>query len=177
VQDAQYLDTVADPTATATYGYRYVFGRLDQTELSGDFRVNWAFSPTLSLQLYVQPLISTGDYLHVKELARPDSYDFRVYQEGVEYDPATGVIDPDGPAGPAAPFELGQPDFNYVSLRGNAVLRWEFRPGSALYLVWTQNREDEVPTGEFDIGSSLDRMSQVDAENVFMAKVTWYLGI
>ena len=177
MQDVQYLGTVADPTATATYGYRYVFGRLDQTELSGNFRVNWAFSPTLSLQLYVQPLISTGDYLHVKELARPDSYDFRVYQEGVEYDPATGVIDPDGPSGPAPPFEIGQPDFNYVSLRGNAVLRWEFRPGSALFLVWTQNREDEVPTGDFDVGSSLDRMSQVDAENVFMAKLTYYFGL
>lgn len=177
LQDAQYVQTVDDPLATATYGRRYVFAVLDQTELSGNIRLNWAFSPSLSLQLYLQPLISVGDYDGFKELAAPGTYDFRVYREGVEYDPETGTVYPDGPDGPAPPFEVGQPDFDFVSLRGNAVLRWEFRPGSALFLVWTQERSDQEASGEFRLGSSLERLARADADNIFMAKLTYYFGL
>src|SRR2546427_8673552 len=70
----QYVDAIADSTATATYGTRYVFARLRQTELSAGVRLNWTYSPALSLQLYAQPLISAGEYDRFKALARPRSY-------------------------------------------------------------------------------------------------------
>jgi hypothetical protein len=102
---AQYLATVPDPAATATYGARYVFGSLEQTEFALPLRVNLALSPKLSLQLYTQALLSTGAYDAIRQLEAPRTYDFIPY---------TGAL-PD-------------PDFNLKSLRANAVLRWEFRP-------------------------------------------------
>jgi hypothetical protein len=185
-QEAQFLGAYADPLASATFGNRYLFGTLDQVTISGGFRVNWAFSPRLSFELYAQPLVSSGKYTDFKELAQPRSYDFTHYAEnGGTYDPNTGTIDPDG-SGPAPPFQItnpdwgfsGNPDFNYVSLRGNAVLRWEYLPGSALYLVWTQGREDlAAHTGEFRLAPSMDRLTSTDANNIFLAKVTYYFNL
>ena len=143
---AQYLQTVLDPTAGATYGSRYVFGRLEQREVSVPLRLNLALSPKLSLQLYTQALLSAGDYPEIKELAAPRSYDFPVYGRDVGTivrDPEQPfyTIDPDA-SGDARPFRVAVPDFNFKSLRVNAVLRYEFRPGSAAYVVWTDRRQD-----------------------------------
>ncbi len=162
---------MADPTAAATYGSRYVFAKLDQTTVSANLRINWSFSPTLSLQTFVQPLISAGGYTDLKELARPRSYDFARY--GANYDRATGTVDPDGP-GPAPAFQVGNPDFNFRSLRGNAVLRWEYQPGSAFFLVWTQERTDAETLGDLQFGHSFDRLVSAKANNIFLAKVTKY---
>jgi len=174
-ENAQYVTTVDDPLATQTYGKRYVMATLDQQTLSGSFRVNWSFTPTVSLQVYMQPLISSADYDDYKELARPRSYEFNPYRNGIEYDPATGTVDPDGP-GPAAPFNIGQQDFTYRSLRGNAVFRWEYRPGSTFYLVWTQVRQDTGGESNFSLGPSIGDLARDQADNIFLAKVTYYLG-
>jgi hypothetical protein len=174
--DAQYLDTIADALATGTFGQRYVFARLDQTQLSAEVRLNWTFSPTLSVQLYLQPLLASGKLTDYKELARPNSYDFRHYALGTEYDPRTGIVDPDGPSAGGAPFDPDRPSFN-GSLRGNAVLRWEFMPGSAFYLAWTQQRTDDEPLGSFDVGPAARRLFRTPADNILLAKVTYYLGV
>ena len=85
----QYIDTYADPTATATYGNRYVFGDLDQWTLSGNIRLNWIFTPKLSLELFMQPFVSTGNYRQFSELATPRTFDFNVFGEnGSTYDPS-----------------------------------------------------------------------------------------
>jgi hypothetical protein len=78
---AHWVDKVDDPAASHTFGSRYIFGRLDQKELSASIRINWTFTPKLSLQLYVQPLISVGRYTEFKELARPGTYTFNSYGE------------------------------------------------------------------------------------------------
>src|SRR3989440_3926276 len=146
----QYVDAIADSTATATFGTSYVFARLRQTELSAGIRLNWTYSPTLSLQLYAQPLISAGKDDPFKSLARPRSYDF-------------------SPA--AAPYN---PDFNFKSLRGNAVLRWEYMPGSTLFFVWTQSRSASDDDGSFRFGSSMSQMLRAPAENIFMIKASYW---
>ena len=76
----QYVQTVADPLATNTFGNRYVFAELDQTTISMDTRVEWTFTPTLSLQMYAQPFVATGRYENFKELARRAAT-IRVYEE------------------------------------------------------------------------------------------------
>ena len=146
----QYVDAIPDTAATATYGAQYVFARLRQTELSAGIRLNWTYSPTLSLQLYAQPLISAGKYDDFKQLARPRSNDYTAA---------------------AAPYN---PDFNFKSLRGNAVLRWEYLPGSTLFFVWTQIRSDFEDVGDFQFGSSMRRMFRAPAENIFMIKATYW---
>jgi len=146
----QYVDAIPDTAATATYGAQYVFARLRQTELSAGIRLNWTYSPTLSLQLYAQPLISAGKYDDFKQLARPRSNDYTAA---------------------AAPYN---PDFNFKSLRGNAVLRWEYLPGSTLFFVWAQSRSDFEDVGDFQFGSSMRRMFRAPAENIFMVKATYW---
>ncbi|NOT06824.1 MAG: carbohydrate binding family 9 domain-containing protein, partial [Gemmatimonadales bacterium] len=138
----QYVSAIADPTHTAFYGTRYVLSDLEQTTLGLDTRINTTFTPTLTLELYLQPFLSAVHYKNFKEYAAPRSGVLQTYgkeigtiaevrnQQGqvTEY-----TIDPDA-QGPAAAFTQANPDFNLRSLRGNAVLRWEYRPGSTLYL-------------------------------------------
>ena len=149
-----------------------MFARLDQQTLSANIRMNVSFSPTMSFQFYGQPLIATGRYSDFKELARPRSLDFVGPGPGSwTYDPATRQFDRDG-AG-RAPASVR--DFNSKSIRGNAVFRWEYRPGSAFYLVWTQQRTDDERIPDFKIGPSFRRLAEAEADNIFLAKVTYYL--
>jgi len=177
---AQWVQEVVDPLAAATYGSRYVFATLDQTEWGGAVRVNWIVSPKLSLQLYAQPLLSTGAYQRFKELAAPRSFDFLVYGTGgssIKYDADSAVytVDPDG-SGPAEAFTIDNPDFNYKSLRINAVLRWEWRLGSALYVVWTQNRENTDFPGDFEMGRDARALWHAPTDDVFLVKFTYRVG-
>lgn len=178
---AQYVWTEPDPNATATYGSRYVFATLDQRVVSLDTRVNWTFSPRLSLQLYLQPYVVSGLYREIKELRKSRTYDFDVYgvHRGTVQLDSTGSeyqIDPDGP-GPSPTFTVPKPDFNYRSLIGNAVLRWEYRPGSAIFLVWQQGRNETQPFGDFDFSRDFRAIADVEPENIVALKATYWLGL
>jgi hypothetical protein len=153
VEDAQFVESYDDPAASTTFGRRYVFANLDQKTLSANIRLNWAFSPRVSVQTFLQPLISAGEYTTFKSLALPRSYEFDPIAYG------------------------GNPDFNFKSLRGNAVFRWEYLPGSALFLVWTQERTDFEDAGEFRLRPSWTRLMDADADNIFLAKVSYYFTL
>jgi hypothetical protein len=177
---AQFVTRVTDALATDTYGSRYVFATLDQKQVSMVTRVDWTFTPKLSLQLFAQPLIASADFVDYKEFARPRAFDFEVYGRDagtISRDNSTGryTVDPDG-SGAAPTFSFSDRDFNRRSLRGNAVLRWEYRPGSALFLVWQQSRFGSIPSGEFDFGNDFDALWNVSPENVFVVKGTWWIG-
>ncbi|HEX7077604.1 MAG TPA: DUF5916 domain-containing protein [Candidatus Eisenbacteria bacterium] len=178
--NAQYVETVPDPTATETYGARYVFATLEQTTLNLDTRLDWTFSPRLSLQFYGQPLVVTGAYTRLKQLRAPRTYEFDVYgeQRGTAQRDPSGVttIDPDGP-GPASAFSIGDPNFNFRSLIGNAILRWEYRPGSALFVVWQQNRQAIQPFGDFGLSRDVGGIFRAGPENIVAVKVTYWLGL
>jgi hypothetical protein len=142
-------------------------------------RVNWTFSPKLSFQLYVQPLLSTGAYAGIKELAQPGTFDFNKYGEGSSRITLTGdeyTVDPDGPLGPALPFSFSMPDFNYKSIRANAVFRWEYLPGSTLYFVWTHEKVDYESRGDFEFGRDVSRLARVAPDNVYSIKITYWLN-
>ncbi len=175
---SQYVTAVADPAATATYGTRYVFGTLDQTEVSLDLRVYWTFTPKLSLQLYAQPLISAGDYSNIKELAAPRTYRFAVY--GIDrgsVTPTAGGGSQIDPGDGGATFAVGNPDFNFRSLRANAVLRWEWHAGSTLFLVWQQARQGQTDVGDFRFGRDVGALFDAHGDNVFAIKASYWLGL
>jgi len=175
--NTQWVDAFDDPTAVKTNGKRYVFGEMKQTEWSANIRLNWTFTPRLSLQLYMQPLLSHGDYENFKELDRPKSYAFNVYS-GDQIIRANGEyeIDPDG-SGPAQSFTFDNPDFNYKSLRGNAVLRWEYKPGSTLYLVWTQNRWNDHVEEPYSFRRSAEQLWNTQSDNIIMLKATYWWSL
>lgn len=170
-----YVTTVADPLAAGTYGKRYIFAELEQRTFSAGIRVNWTFTPALSLQAYIQPLASAGKYTSYKELKLSGTNEYLVYgQEGSTFDQSSFMADPDG-AGPAAEIELSNNDFNYISLRGNAVMRWEYSPGSVFYLVWTQSRQDFTDIPDFRMGRSISNIFNDRPENIFMLKFTYWM--
>ncbi len=188
-ESAQYVTSVRDPLAGSTYGSRYVFGGLDQTTVSIDARVSVTFTPTLSLQLYAEPFISTGDYRPLKELERPRTFGFLEYGRDIgTVSPGLGgdlLIDPDGD-GPAEQFEVSDRDFSYRSLLGNAVLRWEWTQGSTVYLVWQQSRINSVTGrdfdeigrrfGGFDLGRDVGDMFGTRPDNIFVLKLNYWLN-
>jgi hypothetical protein len=180
------VTSVADPLANATFGNRYLFAGIDRTTLSLQSRVNLTFSPTLSLEVYVEPFISVGDYGALKEFSAPGTFDFLTYGEDIgTVVPGDGhvAIDPDG-SGPAPGFQVSNRDFSYRSLLGNTVLRWEWMPGSSVFFVWQQSRIDslvgqgEAPpwVGTFDLGRDMRDMFAVAPDNVFMIKINYWLN-
>jgi hypothetical protein len=88
----------------------------------------------------------------------------------------TYTVDPDGPGGAAAPFTFHDPTFNVRSLRGNAVARWEYRPGSALYFVWQQERSGFDAVGDFDAGRDVGAIFRTRPTNVFLVKATFWIS-
>jgi hypothetical protein len=178
---AQYVHRVTDPTATRTVGGRYVFGALEQHTVDVSFRMDATFSPALSLQLYAQPFASAGDYGGFKELAARRTYEFNVYGRdngsSIARDGASYTVDPDGP-GPAAAFTFPDPDFRSRSLKINAVLRWEYRPGSTIYVAWTQSRSGYFPgDGRFEVGRELWRELMYDRPtNVLLVKASYWVS-
>jgi hypothetical protein len=174
----QLVRSVTDPLATNTYGRRYVLAALTQNTLSLDTRVDVTLSPTLSFVAYVQPFVSAGSYDDYKELARPATYEFNRYGTSqISYDEPNSryVIDPDG-SGSAPSFTVSQPNFNVRSLRGNAVMRWDYRPGSSLYFVWQQQRSGFEPIGDFDGRRDVDAIFRTIPTNVFLVKATYWMG-
>lgn len=153
INEAQYVGVDSDSSAAATFGNRYLFAHLDRSTLAADIRADWIISPRLSVQVYVQPYITSGKYSHYKSLLRPRSFEF----ESASYS--------------------GNNDFNYISLRGNAVLRWEYMPGSVLFLVWTQSRSESEPLGDFQFGHSMDRMFSMNPDNILLLKVSYWIGV
>jgi hypothetical protein len=182
---AQYLTSVTDASAPSTLGRRYVFGDLTQTSLGIETRLNVTFRPNLSLELYAQPLLSSGGYSALKELRAPRVYDFTEYGSGASTVTQTGgtyTIDPDG-IGPAASFSLSNPDFDFHSLRGSSVLRWEWRPGSTIYFVWQQERARQLTpmsgsegVGAFDLGADGRDVLSLRPDNVFMVKAAYWIN-
>jgi hypothetical protein len=149
--DAQWLSNVSSGGST-----HYVFGRLDQTTVGITARVNYTIRPTVSLQIYAQPFVSAGDYSNFKELT-----DGRAAKYEDRYKPFAYA---------------NNPDFNYRSFRTTNVLRWEYRPGSALFIVWQQGREDVAADGSFQYGQNVKDLFGTPATNVFLIKVSRWLN-
>jgi len=185
---AQYVTTVADPAATQNFGRRYVFAPLDQTTLGVETRLNATFSPNLTFELYAQPFVSSGDYAGLMELAARRSFDFLRYGQDVgavsRSNDGGFTVDPDGTG--SGNFQVRPLNFNFRSLLGNAVLRWQWRPGSTLFLVWQQNRSEELvrtgaggledDVGQFELGRDARALFGLKPDNVFMLKVSYWLN-
>jgi len=153
---AQALGSVRDTTPAALFGRRYLFTDLRQTTVSMDVRLNYTFNPDLTLQVYVAPFVSSVDFGDTtRYLTRARTFRF-------------------------APDELSgvhPTDFTVRSLRGNAVLRWEWRPGSTVYLAWQQQRENfEEGVGTFRFARDRAALFDTRPDNVFLIKVNYWLN-
>jgi hypothetical protein len=168
---AQYVET-----GSAAGDTSYVTGALSQTTASLTTRLNFTFTPTLSLQLYAQPFVSAGEYRSLGEVrdARARRLADRVsaFGDGAIAPIGDGDLRIDRGAG-RAPLTLDDPDFTVRELKSNAVLRWEYRPGSALFFVWAQARDDELTNADFSLGRQARGLWRTDGTNVLLIKASY----
>jgi hypothetical protein len=155
--DTQYFGTFIDSAAAR----HYTFAHLEQKTLSVTGRLGYTFTPSASLQVYASPFVSKGSYSDVREVGQPraGSYEAR-------YQPY------------ADPGAAGDPvGFNVQEFRSNVVFRWEYRPGSTLFLVWSQGREDAAETeGAKSFGGDLGDLFRQRANNTFLVKVSYWFA-
>jgi uncharacterized protein DUF5916 len=158
-------------------GDRYVVGDIRQTTAMLVTRLDWSFTPRLTFQLYAQPFLSAGTYHRLgsvgdahaaspearirrfapNELSQTTSGDWRVTSGG-------------------SSFEFGDPNFAFNELRTNSVLRWEYRPGSALFLVWSHGRSVDGASTGFDLRRQARELGEARGDHVFLLKVSHWLG-
>jgi len=150
VNDEQWVEKVTDTRD------HYTFAHIDQTTVALTERVNYTLTPNLSVQIYAEPFVSAGAYSGFKELVNGRSRD---------YD------------GRYAPFAYADnPDFNVKSFRTTNVLRWEYKPGSTLFVVWQQARENDEVTGRFRFGRDVRDIFGATPRNVFLVKLAYWLN-
>jgi Domain of unknown function (DUF5916) len=154
VSDAQWVGEVSDSSN------HYVFGRLNQTTVALTERFNYTLTPNLSIQLYAQPFVSAGGYSGFKQIANARSIDYDARFSPYAYDTASN----------------GDPDFNVKSFRTTNVLRWEYKPGSTLFVVWQQARENDAVPGGFRFGRDVHDIFGVPPRNVFLVKLAYWVN-
>jgi hypothetical protein len=155
--DTQYFDTFTDSVGAQ----HYTFAHLLQQTLSLTWRLGYTFTPNTSLQIYASPFVSKGTYSSVREIGQPraDAYEAR-------YQPYADPVVAGDPGG-----------FNVQQFRSNVVFRWEYRPGSTLFLVWSQGRESSADLeGTRSFRGDLGDLFRRRANDTFLAKVSYWLA-
>ena len=175
-RNAQQYLTRQDDGGPATFGDRYIFSQIDQSQLSTPVRLNYAFTPDLTVEVYAEPFAASGSYSNFGELPAPRARDLRLYgADGTsitaESDGSQSVTDG------ADEFTIGNRDFNRLFLRSNLVVRWEWAPGSTLFLVWQQNRARFAETGDFIGLGSLGESFSAPGDNFLAIKVSYWMGL
>ena len=177
ISPRQWVMTVDTGGSAATYNQRYVFGKIDQSTFLIDLRANYTIGPNLTVELWGEPFAASGRYDGLGELAAPRTFHLRDYGTGgttITRDPAGDYTVTDGPS---HTLSIPNPDFNFLSFRSNAVLRWEWRPGSTLYIVWAQDRGAAQSTvrgvGFRDLMNSFGARG----DNFFAVKVSYWIPV
>jgi len=141
-------------------------------------RANWTFSPHLVLQVYAQPYVSAGRYSEFKDVDHPGAAHYAdrfrlVGRDGLALD-GDGVYHAtrDG-----LRFAFDRPDFNFRQLRSTVVMRWEYKPGSTLFVVWNQGRQgyDNIEGSE-NFHGDVQNLFNLHPANTFLVKLSYWLN-
>jgi len=175
VNDIQYVATATSNAAPA-----YVLGRLDQNTLGLTLRVNAFVTPDFTIQYYGSPFVSNGEYANFKRVTAPraSAYGERFHRfdaSEISYQPASNAYQVNE-SGSGTSYTFDNPNFDFRQFRSNLVLRWEYRPGSSLFVVWSQDRTDNESAGK-SLPSSLQALRGFPATNVLLVKVSYWIGL
>ena len=173
VEDFQYAGT-----ASATGANRYVMGRMNQKTLSTTVRFDINLTPELSLSYYGSPFVSTGRFTRLKLVTDPRApqYDgrFRRLDATTVFDAASNSYRVNDSGGT---FTLANPDFSWRELNSNLVLRWEYKTGSTVYVVWSQNRTNGDFLGDFSASSESRRLFSTHPDNTILVKFNYWFSL
>jgi len=171
--EMQYVSTVTSNGQPA-----YLFGKLNQKTLSFTFRINYTINPELSIEYYGQPFVSAGKYSAFKKVTVPDAGRFR--ERFSEFTPTELTYDPSSSTynvSDGGNYSFGNPNFNFRQFRSNLVIRWEYLPGSTLYLVWSQGKTSTDTNGMFSYGNDVKDLFRVMGQNVFLIKLSYWFNL
>ncbi|HLO60268.1 MAG TPA: DUF5916 domain-containing protein [Bacteroidales bacterium] len=149
----QYVTTLPDEE-----DFQYIMARIRQNTYNFTLRVNYNITPDISIQYYGSPFMSSGRYNDFK-------YALNAASKNEEDKTA-----------PYASTGLN-PDFSFREFRSNLVARWEYRPGSTIYLVWSNRRQNRENAYHPSLGHNLSQMFDTDPVNIFMVKMSFWLGL
>ena len=175
--ELQYVETVQMNKEP-----RYLFSTLNQKTASFTFRLNYTFSPELSLEFYGQPFVSAGKYTNFKRITNPNANRFgdryHIFKTVEISKPNTDnnySIDENSDGN--VDYLISNPDFNFRQFRSNFVVRWEYLPGSTLFLVWSQGRTSSATDGSFVYGNDMKELFGTQPFNVFLIKLSYWFSL
>jgi hypothetical protein len=175
IDTQQYISSIAGG-GPATYGRRYIFGAIDRSTYSTQFRMTYTLKPDMNLDVYAEPFAASGRYTNVGELAAAGTRTRRTYgSDGttVATQANGSLLVTDG----SSAFTVSNNDFNVRSFRSNVVLRWEYRPGSTMYFVWQQDRRVTEAIGNRISVSDPFRALGEPGNNYFVIKTSFWLPV
>jgi hypothetical protein len=157
---------------------KYVLGKINQETLGLTIKIDFNITPEISLQYYGSPFASIGKYTDFKLITNPkdDVYANRFLLLknpaliGDYYQIDENIDD-------QAVYTLHNPDFNFYQFRSNLVFRWEYRPGSQIYFVWSHDRTDYINPGPYSLGSTGERLSKIFPNNIFLVKFSYWFSL
>ena len=175
-ESQQYVTTLPGGR-TDTYGSRYVFSFIDRTTFSTQLRASFVATPNLTVEAYAEPFAASGRYYDQGELLAPGSRERITYgkdagSQSVQQADGSRKITVGG-----ATFTLANADFNVRNFNSNVVLKWEWRPGSTVYLVWQQSRNARETIGTHVGAGDLFRSVSAPGTNILLFKTSFWLPI
>lgn len=157
---------------------RYILGTIHQQNLELEFKVDLSFTPDITVQYYGSPFVSKGIYSKFKRVTDPAS---KKYSSRFELSNVTtrsgGIVGLDENRDAVNDYSIPDPDFNFLQFRSNLVFRWEFKPGSVLYLVWSMDKTGAAEPTDINLGNSMNQLLKVNANNIFLVKLNYWFGL
>lgn len=160
---------------------RYIFGQIDRNTLNMSVRINYNITPDLTIQYWGQPFVATGKYSDFKHITNSkadevsDRFQFYTTSQ-ISFDEADEIYRIDENLNNTADYSFHKPDFNVKEFLSNLVLRWEYQPGSTLYLVWSQTRSGFKNDGAFDFSRDFEGLFNENPHNIFLLKFSYRFG-
>lgn len=161
---------------------RYLFGRMEQKTFVLSFRINYSITPNMTLQYWGQPFLSTGRFTRFKRITDPlaDEYADRFHEfagNEISFDEINETYHIDENTDGINDYMFNNPDYKSMEFRSNLVMRWEYKPGSLLYLVWSQNRNNWITDGPFTFGKDMQTLFDLHPHNIFLVKFSYRFSL
>ncbi len=170
LNEMQYVATITPDNET-----RYLVGKIDQMTYNMSLRVTYVMTPNLSLQYWGQPFAASGAYSNLKRVTNPTAENYNNRFDGIStsLNEATGMMDVDENGDGETDYSIDNPDFNFTQFQSNMVLRWEYIPGSTLFLVWTQSLAQSPSVEDHSFNHLYSSLFDKTPRNIFLLKYTY----
>lgn len=159
-------------------GNRYIMATLNRNTTLINIRIEFFLTPDLSIQYWGQPFLFAGDYSKYMTVVDPGNSDYyeqfnEFTDDEISYDESTDYYEIDENSNGNVDYSFENPDFSVYDYRSNLVLRWEYVPGSTVYLVWSQGKYGDDPYGEFDLPRQINNLLDATSNNIFLIKFSY----